>query len=44
MYGLVLVGVLVPHGNPLGRGLFVKKSGNKTACKVPNSDFPLVAD
>lgn len=44
VYGLVFVGVLVPQGNPLGKGLLVKKSGSKTACKVPKSDFPLVAD
>lgn len=43
MYGLVFVGVLVPHGNPLGRGLFVRKNGNKIACKVPWSEAPLVA-
>lgn len=38
VYGLVFVHVLVPQGYPLGKGLFVKKSGKIAADKVPKSD------
>lgn len=43
-YGLVVAAVAVLQGNPFGKGLVVKKSGNVGALKVPNSERPKPAE
>ena len=38
MYGLLPAAVRRPHGNPFGKGLLVRKSGNVGAWRVPHKD------
>jgi hypothetical protein len=42
VYGLVLKAVSAPQGNPLGRGLSVRKSVKMGAIRVPSAEFPFV--
>jgi hypothetical protein len=37
-----LKAVFAPQGNPWGRGLSVRKSGNSGAARVPSAEFPFV--